>query len=136
MDQILGVIAAALDTIAVQHGLGHHASDLTPSEITAATKFNFFAIPFNLMSSAIAKVSVCLFLIHININPHAGYVLYGVSIALPLLATATISVLFGQCTPASALWTRQGKCLSPSVNGTVGLVQSGTFHRRSAWMWH
>ncbi|EMC93684.1 hypothetical protein BAUCODRAFT_75567 [Baudoinia panamericana UAMH 10762] len=128
---VVGVVGVCLDTVSVRHGLGRHEAFLTLDQIVQATKYNFIAIPFNLMSSALAKCSVCFFLIHVNQSKLAGRLLLAASILLVVFSTVTIAVLFGQCTPPQALWNPEvratGNCINPSINAGVGLAQAAFF---------
>ena len=124
-------MGVALDTIAVHHGLGKHELYLSLQQVEQATKYDFLAIPWNLMSSAVAKSSVCFFLIHVNQYKKGAWFLQGASLLLILFAAASIVVLFTQCDPANALWVlrlqEQGKCIDPKINAAVGLAQASEY---------
>lgn len=127
----MAILGCALETVSVRFGFGRHEFYLTSEQIVQATKYNMVAIPPNLFSSAMAKISVCLFLTHLKQDRMTGYFLYTMAVILFTFSTATSILLLTQCQPVQALWdksllaTGQGHCLDPSVNGNVGLAQSG-----------
>jgi hypothetical protein len=125
-----------MDSVAVHYGLGRHSFYLTEDQITSATKFNYFAIPFNLLSSTLAKTSICFFLLHVNQNKKSALFLYTmITIMLTLTAAACI-LLFAQCKPIYALWTGSlffTNCLPPIINAHFGLSQSSTFTCILCW---
>jgi hypothetical protein len=119
-----------MDSIAVHYGLGRHPFYLNEDQITSATKFDYFSIPLNLLSSAVAKTSICFFLLHLNQNKKSALFLYTmISIMLALTFAACI-LLFAQCRPVYALWTESlffTNCLPPIINAHFGLSQSSKF---------
>jgi hypothetical protein len=126
--QILSLVGVALDSVAVYSGLGRHEEYLSTYRIIQAIKYKFLAISFNLMSSALAKCSICIFPIYVNQNGIPARILTATSVLLIIFALATITVLFARCTPVAALWTPSlragGACIDANVNTDVGLTQS------------
>jgi hypothetical protein len=119
-----------MDSIAVHYGLGRHSFYLNEDQITSATKFNYFAIPFNLLSSTLAKTSICFFLLHVNQNKKSALFLYAMITIMLALTFAACILLFAQCKPVYALWTESlffTNCLPPIINAHFGLSQSSKF---------
>jgi hypothetical protein len=119
-----------MDSVAIHSGLGRHSFYLDMDQIMNATKFNMLAIPFNLLSSALAKTSICFFLLHVNQNKKSTYFLYAMMTIMLSLTSAACILLFAQCKPVYALWTTSlilTNCLPPNINANFGLAQSSTF---------
>jgi hypothetical protein len=119
-----------MDSIAVHYGLGRHSFYLNEDQITSATKFNYFAIPFNLLSSTLAKTSICFFFLHVNQNKKSALFLYTMITVMLSLTFAACILLFVQCKPVYALWTESlffTNCLPPIINAYFGLSQSSKF---------
>ncbi|KAF4636567.1 hypothetical protein G7Y89_g1526 [Cudoniella acicularis] len=119
--------AAACDTLAVQHGYGHHGFYLSDTEATTATKWNYLAIPFSLMSNVSAKLSICFFMLHINQEKRYARILVSVGCLVFALVISNCIYVFTQCRPASALWTGVGKCLDPKISFIFGIFTSIIF---------
>jgi hypothetical protein len=119
-----------MDSIAVHYGLGRHSFYLNEDQITSATKFHYFAIPFNLLSSTLAKTSICFFFLHVNQNKKSALFLYAMITVMLALTFAACILLFAQCKPVYALWTESlffTNCLPPIINAYFGLSQSSKF---------
>jgi hypothetical protein len=118
-----------MDSVAVHNGLGRHSFYLSEDQNTNATKFNYFAIPFNLLSSTVAKTSICFFLLHVNQDKKSARFLYAMMTIMLTLTAAACILLFAQCKPVYALWTESlffTNCLPPIINAHFGLAQSST----------
>ena len=126
----MGIIGTALDSVSVHHGLGHHSFYLDLAGIINATKYNMIAIPFNLLSSAFAKTSICFFLLHVNQSKKRARFLYGMVGTMLMFTLAASILVFAQCSPVYALWTPSlsaTNCLPAHINSTFGLAQSSTY---------
>ena len=88
------------------------------------------------ISTAITKISACLFLLRIMGRASTKFInwfLYILMISLTAVCLATGFIILFQCFPVQAGWDPgvKGKCLSfPSILG-IGYAQSGEYDWRS-----
>jgi hypothetical protein len=120
----LAIAAGGVEQYAVNAGLGTHVRSSRNFE---AIELNFVAIPFNLISSTLAKVSVCFSLQRITEGKIKSILFYALAIALVLFQTFTSIFLFAQCRPVEGLWNPlyRDHCLDPIYNTIVFQVSGG-----------
>ncbi|KAL4803035.1 hypothetical protein BDV18DRAFT_146147 [Aspergillus unguis] len=96
-------------------GTGKHLSELTPKQRSLAMEYWFLCDIAYTVSSILAKISVCIFLLRVMLSAYHRTVLY-VATALAVSAAIPFFVLLIiQCSPVSFFWTRMegdidGKC--------------------------
>lgn len=111
----------------MSYGFGRHSYYLPPADAITASKWSRSAIPPNLASSLLARVSLCLFLLRI-VEGRRGYTIFlwcviGISTATTI-STILISLL--GCRPIEKLWNKEapGSCAPPRVTLILGIAQA------------
>ncbi|KAL3458459.1 hypothetical protein BJX64DRAFT_223858 [Aspergillus heterothallicus] len=101
-------------------GTGRHLTELTPKQRTVAMEYWFLCDVAYSISSILAKISVCIFLLRVMLFPYHRIALYTVT----ALAVATGIVFFVllviQCSPVSFFWTR----MSGDTSGQCGYIDA------------
>jgi hypothetical protein len=129
--QATGGVANCLLAVAVHHGFGNHASNLSFSNIVTAMKYLWVSVSFAALSAGIAKAAVVAFLLAIQGSSPAfqrwSWLLYFIAITNVALNIAVFFIIIFQCNPAEASWnfTLKGNCYARDhLFGPVGLTQS------------
>lgn len=93
-------------------------------ELSKALKWQTIAMPFAIIGSCVPKIVVTLFLIKIVVpNRLSVAYLWALNLLLNAISIATSVVVFVQCTPVSAQWTKMGKCWDPNIVTRIGIAQ-------------
>lgn len=128
--QFMNILNFIFQILAVRNGLGRHMYYLSLQNIVnTGLYFHVIEILYNL-STAVIKVSACLFLLRIMARGTTKklrgflYILMGVVL---LLCVATAIVILIQCIPIQAGWDPRikGRCWAYSQILVVGYTQNG-----------
>ena len=113
------------------HGLGKHASSLSPAQIHQTIKWGYVQSVPLVLAAMCTKISIFIFLRRMFLTTQTKWTwtwtlhfINGVNIAANL-ASATTQLT--QCTPATKLWdpTVPGSCWTPGTQAAVGIFQGG-----------
>ncbi|KAJ0421335.1 hypothetical protein BJY00DRAFT_111145 [Aspergillus carlsbadensis] len=96
-------------------GTGRHLTDITPKQATVAMEYWFLCEVAYTISSILAKVSVCIFLLRVMPFPCHRAALYTVTTLVVTTGIVFFVLLVAQCSPVSFFWTRMsgdtsGRC--------------------------
>ncbi|KAL3449057.1 hypothetical protein BJX65DRAFT_273999 [Aspergillus insuetus] len=96
-------------------GTGKHLSELTPEHASIAMEYWFLAEVAYAISSVLAKISVCIFLLRVMLFPCHRATLYTVTTVVVTTGIIFFILLVAQCSPVSFFWTRMagdtsGRC--------------------------
>ncbi|EFY92846.1 integral membrane protein [Metarhizium acridum CQMa 102] len=109
----------------VQYGTGRHLEFLSEDEKMQSVKLDWVSQAFHIMSTAVAKMSIVLFIRQIIGKGHSRmWFLYIMVAMLFVVSVVCVAFIFAQCTPAAALWdpglSEVGKCWDPKVQQGYG----------------
>lgn len=121
---------------AVSSGIARHQYYLSLAELSDAIKWQAIAEPIGIIAPCVPRIVIAMLLIKI-LTPSLIFVVYLWSLNLMLLALSiTCSVVvFVQCTPVSAQWTRIGVCWNPKVLANVSIAQGCEFSKQNISQW-
>ncbi|KAH0600995.1 hypothetical protein MHUMG1_01996 [Metarhizium humberi] len=122
---ILAVAFMGVTTPEVQYGTGRHLEFLSEDEKIQSVKLDWVSQAFHIMSTAVAKISIVLFIRQIIGKGHSRmWFLYIMVAMLFVISVVCVAFIFAQCTPAAALWdprlSEVGKCWDPKVQQGYG----------------
>ncbi|KAL2861994.1 hypothetical protein BJX68DRAFT_274002 [Aspergillus pseudodeflectus] len=89
-------------------GTGRHLADLIPEHASIAMEYWFLAEVAYTISSILAKISVCIFLLRVMLFPCHRATLYTVTTLVVTTGLVFFILLVAQCSPVSFFWTRMG----------------------------
>ncbi|KAL5001683.1 hypothetical protein BDV10DRAFT_148605 [Aspergillus recurvatus] len=101
-------------------GTGKHLSELTPKQRTTAMEYWWFCNISYAVSSVLAKVSVCIFLLRVMLFPCHRAALYTVTALAACSGIPFFVLLIIQCSPVSFWWTR----MRGATDGHCGYVDA------------
>lgn len=115
----------AVTTPEVHYGTGRHLEFLTEEQKIMSVKLDWVSQAFHIMSTAVAKISIVLFIRQIVGKGQTRiWFLYGLVAALFVISAICVAFIFAQCTPAAALWdpslASTAKCWEPKVQQGYG----------------
>ncbi|KAL4883800.1 hypothetical protein BJY04DRAFT_216141 [Aspergillus karnatakaensis] len=87
-------------------GTGKHLSELTPKQQSVAMEYWFLCDVAYIVSSILAKISICIFLLRIMVIPCYAAALYTVTGFTLITGIVFFVLLVAQCSPVSFWWTR------------------------------
>ncbi|KAL2818094.1 hypothetical protein BJX63DRAFT_384567 [Aspergillus granulosus] len=87
-------------------GTGRHLTELTPKQRTVAMEYWFLCDVAYAISSILAKISVCIFLLRVMLFPWHRITLYTVTALAVVTGIVFFVLLVIQCSPVSFFWTR------------------------------
>jgi hypothetical protein len=125
--QALTLSTSIFSTVATTYGEGRHLYYLQPSDVSNIIKYQVVVNgPAGILGPLLPKLVVTILLIKILSPPplSRAYLWTINAIHWALSITSTV-LLFVQCKPVSAYWTRQGVCWDPNVSLNMGLAQGG-----------
>ncbi|KHN94283.1 uncharacterized protein MAM_07812 [Metarhizium album ARSEF 1941] len=122
---ILAVAFMGVTTPEVQYGTGRHLEFLSEDQKVQSVKLDWVSQALHIMSTAVAKMSIVLFIRQIIGKGHSRmWFLYIMVTMLFVISVVCVSFIFAQCTPAAALWdprlSKEGKCWDPKVQQGYG----------------
>ncbi|KAL2870103.1 putative PTH11-like integral membrane protein [Aspergillus lucknowensis] len=96
-------------------GSGRHHSELTPEQQSMAMEYWLLCDVAYVVSSILAKISVCIFLLRVTLSASHRATLYSVTALVVITGIIFFIFLVIQCSPVSFFWTRfsgdtSGKC--------------------------
>ena len=130
--QMLYTVSVAMSTSMELHGGGRHAVYIGQSDLLYIGKLQIITQVPAALSAMLGKISVALFIMRIS-GRTSKWRRWFLSIHITIYTIITIiniAILLGQCRPIQALWdpsiklSGNAKCLDPSVNTDITLVQS------------
>ncbi|KAI1633662.1 hypothetical protein F4809DRAFT_622384 [Biscogniauxia mediterranea] len=102
---ILIIICTSIFTYDVHLGMGKHAWDIPPDELSYVVKINFIGNPFGIMAYSFPNISVAILLERLmapnKLRTVGLYTLVGLQV---VIAAISCVLLFTQCTPSEHLW--------------------------------
>ncbi|KAL4861337.1 hypothetical protein BDV12DRAFT_191151 [Aspergillus spectabilis] len=101
-------------------GTGKHLSELTPKQQTVAMEYWFLCDIGYVVSSVLAKISVCIFLLRVMVFPCYAATLYTVTAFTTATGIVFFILMVIQCSPVSFWWTR----MSGDTDGECGYVEA------------
>ncbi|KUI67619.1 hypothetical protein VM1G_02837 [Cytospora mali] len=113
-------------SIAVGHGLGHHAADLTAAQFATAVKWELIGQTCNILAIGTTKSSVAFFLARLVVQKWHKVMLYFCVATTSLVCISCIILMYVQCTPIQSIWDPRvtGVCY---FNFTADAVFSGAY---------
>ncbi|OJJ63055.1 hypothetical protein ASPSYDRAFT_144837 [Aspergillus sydowii CBS 593.65] len=105
-------------------GTGKHLSEVTRKQRSNSLVYWFLGDISYAISSILAKISVCIFLLRVVVSPLHRRVLYGATTLAVTSGIVFFILMLAQCSPVSFWWKRvegdtDGKC---GVVNTVGIM--------------
>ncbi|KAH6980945.1 hypothetical protein BKA56DRAFT_550770 [Ilyonectria sp. MPI-CAGE-AT-0026] len=122
--------------VGVQHGTGHHRSDLSDADFEIGMKVWWFCYIWYIITMIMSKLSIGYFLIRITVKKIHKFIVYGAMMASVIMGTAFLFVTLFQCRPISFFWNKDllGTCVDIDViialtylYSTVSLVSDLTY---------
>ena len=116
-------------TIAVHQGLGQHIFALRPEQSILAVKYAWIGQAFSILTFAIAKLSIALFLLLRIVGAARSLwhkvILYFIGLSLLAINVVVVTLVFTQCRPVQKLFdpSRKGHCWDPQI--TTAYAQFG-----------
>ncbi|OJI97908.1 hypothetical protein ASPVEDRAFT_49815 [Aspergillus versicolor CBS 583.65] len=112
-------------------GTGKHLSELTRKQRSNAMVYWFFGDLFYAISSVLAKMSVCIFLLRVMVSSLHRRVLYGATALVVTSGIVFFILMMVQCSPISFWWRHiegdtDGKCTTVNTIGIMLYVFSVT----------
>ncbi|KAL4902664.1 hypothetical protein BDW74DRAFT_62543 [Aspergillus multicolor] len=101
-------------------GTGKHLTELTAEQRTMAMEYWWFCNISYAISSVLAKISVCIFLLRVMLFPGHRAVLYTVTTLAICTGIPFFVLLIIQCSPVSFWWTR----MRGDTDGHCGYVNA------------
>ncbi|KAL2837066.1 hypothetical protein BJY01DRAFT_221365 [Aspergillus pseudoustus] len=101
-------------------GTGRHLTELTPKQRTVAMEYWFLCDVAYAISSILAKISVCIFLLRVMLFPCHRATLYTVTALAVVTGIVFFVLLVIQCSPVSFFWTR----MSGDTSGKCGYIDA------------
>ena len=122
-------MGVALVVIETHYGFGGHMVFLTPYQIQEFKKYTFGEWIQTFATLMWTKVSICLFLLRIPVQPHFVRPLQAALVIL-ILSNVVLTILWiAQCRPVAAAWSDSidGKCFSKRQKECIILAQAIKF---------
>ncbi|KAL8717512.1 MAG: hypothetical protein Q9225_005244 [Loekoesia sp. 1 TL-2023] len=118
---------SAIVSVLTAKGGSRHFFYLTPSEKASVTHWEWISLPFGVIPSATAKVSVAFLLLRI-IGPGMTWqkwALYFSMISVTVVGAISVITIYVQCDPPRALWDHvpHAKCWDPAIQANIGIFQ-------------
>ena len=125
--QIIGAVGSIFLGVGINSGLGAHKSELTPTDISNAIKWNWINQTLGIFATATGKLAIVAFLqqIHGPESRKRVIFLWTVGIAALLVNCITIGMIWTQCSPRDKLWNENipGTCSGRTRNQQTGYFQ-------------
>ncbi|KAL7269264.1 hypothetical protein RUND412_008082 [Rhizina undulata] len=110
----ISIAMSAVSIVEVQYGAGRHMLAIPPPDFTYGMMLNFITQVLALSAAALVKMSICLFLLRLAIEPLYRRICYGILIFTGAYTIAGTIAMSYQCTPLSHFWDKrvEGNCMS------------------------
>ncbi|OTB02432.1 hypothetical protein M426DRAFT_322709 [Hypoxylon sp. CI-4A] len=115
---MLVVVCTCIFTYDVHLGMGKHASDIPPDQLSYTVMINFIGNPFGIMAYSFPNISVAILLERLMApNKWRAFGLYTLTILQSIISGISCVLLFVQCTPSEYLWnpTIPAHCFPPGL---------------------
>lgn len=124
--QVFAIVVLVFESIAIKHGIGTHKVFLTRAGAIEAAKWSTLTITPNVLTTMMARISICLFMLRI-VNKTTTYRYFLVSIIIGTAAIGTLTVLntYITCKPVPKIWNSAlpGTC-NPRSRYAIGMTQA------------
>ncbi|KAI5921321.1 hypothetical protein F4810DRAFT_712571 [Camillea tinctor] len=105
LSAVLIIICTSIFTYDVHLGMGKHAWDIPPDELSEVVKINYIGNPFGIMAYSFPNIAVVILLERIMVpNTSRAVGLYTLVVLQSIIAAISCILLFTQCTPTEYLW--------------------------------
>lgn len=138
--QLINLVSFAFQMLITKAGFGRHMYYLTLEQIVACGLYFHIIEILYVMSTAVVKVSACLFLLRIMTRGTSKLMrnfLYGLMAILLILCITCSLVIILQCMPVEAGWDPRvkGRCWKFNQILGVGYAQNGMILGSNACPW-
>lgn len=125
--KLIFLALSVLVSVLTAKGGSRHFVYLTPSEKASVIQWEWISLPFGVMPSATAKVSVAFLLLRI-IGPGMTWqkwALYFSMLSVTIVSAISVITIYAQCDPPRSLWEHvpHAKCWDPVIQADIGIFQ-------------
>ncbi|KAL9596856.1 MAG: hypothetical protein Q9219_005526 [cf. Caloplaca sp. 3 TL-2023] len=125
--KLIFLALSAIVSVLTAYGGSRHFFYLSPSEKANVIKWEWISLPFGVVPSATAKISVALLLLRI-IGPGMTWqkwALYFIMASVSIASAISVITIYVQCDPPRSLWQHvpHAKCWAPAIQADIGIFQ-------------
>jgi len=105
LSSVLIIICTSIFSYDVHLGMGKHATDIQPEQLSQAVKVNYIGNPFGIMAYSLPNISIAILINRLLApNRFRSYGLLALAISQCCIAAVSCVLLFAQATPTAYLW--------------------------------